>query len=192
MPFHIGERQNTPIVFLRQRPPETPRKKTTLPSIERKIESVHQSRLSPKRFLLSICLALHLGLKKADQQIILDDFNKYGPGWVYSKQGCVNEGSALGRGAATSGFNKFIELTEAAKDLKDGSLSQDCSRSLKAPSLEFPEYIKQRGYDLHDVQAYLKIHEDYEDIVGRRKAKLERNAPVNKNGIFSSPTGITQ
>uniref|UniRef100_A0A0D3DNI2 Uncharacterized protein n=1 Tax=Brassica oleracea var. oleracea TaxID=109376 RepID=A0A0D3DNI2_BRAOL len=65
------------------------------------------------------------GLKKADQQIILDDFNKYGPGWVYSKQqGCVNEGAALGRGAATSGFNKFIELTEAAKDLKDGSLSQ--------------------------------------------------------------------
>ncbi|CAF2107816.1 BnaCnng06400D [Brassica napus] len=100
------------------------------------------------------------GLKKADQQIILDDFNKYGPGWVYSKQRCVNEGAALGRGAATSGFNKFIELTEAAKDLKDGSLSQlisDCSRSLKAPSLEFPEYIKQRGYDLHDVQAYLKV-----------------------------------
>ncbi|KAG2271183.1 hypothetical protein Bca52824_065738 [Brassica carinata] len=64
------------------------------------------------------------GLKKADQQIILDDFNKYGPGWVYSKQGCVNKGAALGRGAATSGFNKFIELTEAAKDLKDGSLSQ--------------------------------------------------------------------
>ncbi|CAN7057451.1 unnamed protein product [Brassica oleracea var. botrytis] len=49
MPFHIGERQNTPIVFLRQTPPETPRKKTTLPSIERKIESVHQSRLSPKK-----------------------------------------------------------------------------------------------------------------------------------------------
>ncbi|CAN6807785.1 unnamed protein product [Brassica oleracea var. botrytis] len=100
------------------------------------------------------------GLKKADQQIILDDFNKYGPGWVYSKQGCVNKGAALGRGAATSGFNKFIELTEAGKDLKDGSLSQlisDCSRSLKAPSLEFPEYIKQRGYDLHDVQAYLKV-----------------------------------
>ncbi|KAF3603387.1 hypothetical protein F2Q69_00036805 [Brassica cretica] len=67
----------------------------------------------------------HGGLKKADQQIILDDFNKYDPGWVYSKQqGCVNEGAALGRGAATSGFNKFIELTEAAKDLKDGSLSQ--------------------------------------------------------------------
>ncbi|KAG2256627.1 hypothetical protein Bca52824_075921 [Brassica carinata] len=65
-----------------------------------------------------------MGLKKADQQIILDDFNKYGPGWVYSKQRCVNEGAALGRGAATSGFNKFIELTEAAKDLKDGSLSQ--------------------------------------------------------------------
>ncbi|CAF2075847.1 hypothetical protein HID58_043139 [Brassica napus] len=101
------------------------------------------------------------GLNKADQQIILNDFNKYDPGWVYSKQqGCVNEGAALGRGAATSGFNKFIELTEAAKDLKDGSLSHlisDCSRSLKAPSLEFPEYIKQRGYDLHDVQAYLKV-----------------------------------
>ncbi|CAN7047097.1 unnamed protein product, partial [Brassica oleracea var. botrytis] len=99
-------------------------------------------------------------VSKADQQIILDDFNKYGPGWVYIKQGCVNKGAALGRGAATSGFNKFIKLAEAAKDLKDGSLSQlisDCSRRLKASSLEFPEYIKQRGYDLHDVQAYLKV-----------------------------------
>ncbi|KAJ4870617.1 EF-hand domain pair protein [Raphanus sativus] len=32
-------------------------------------------------------------------------------------------------------------------------------RSLKAPSLEFPEYIKQRGYDFHELQAYLKFME---------------------------------
>ncbi|CAG7862694.1 unnamed protein product [Brassica rapa] len=28
------------------------------------------------------------------------------------------------------------------------------------------------------------MQEDYEDIVGRRKAKLERNASVNKNETF--------
>ncbi|CAN7108837.1 unnamed protein product [Brassica rapa subsp. narinosa] len=105
------------------------------------------------------------GLKKADQQSILDDFNKHGPGFtepsVYRKQqGCVDEAEALDRGAATISFNNFIALTEVAKDLKDGSLSQlisDCCRSLKAPSPEFSEYIKQRRYDLHDVQTYGKV-----------------------------------
>ncbi|WZZ51573.1 hypothetical protein YC2023_051680 [Brassica napus] len=73
--------------------------------------------------------SLSQGLKKADQQIILDDLNKHGPGFTWPSvsgampqvQGCVNEGEAVGRGAATSGFNNFIALTEAAKDLKDGT-----------------------------------------------------------------------
>ncbi|KAH0884256.1 hypothetical protein HID58_060352, partial [Brassica napus] len=75
------------------------------------------------------CQLLEFGLKKADQQIILDDLNKHGPGFTWPSvsgampqvQGCVNEGEAVGRGAATSGFNNFIALTEAAKDLKDGT-----------------------------------------------------------------------
>uniref|UniRef100_M4CI05 phosphoethanolamine N-methyltransferase n=1 Tax=Brassica campestris TaxID=3711 RepID=M4CI05_BRACM len=33
-------------------------------------------------------------------------------------------------------------------------LITDYCRSPKTPSLDFANYIKQRGYDLHDVQAY--------------------------------------
>ncbi|KAM7509532.1 hypothetical protein LguiA_019985 [Lonicera macranthoides] len=98
------------------------------------------------------------GLKKADQQNILEDFNKRGSsGMVVSQQqqhqqhiispsvvpsapppttaasagttgGGVMAGredvltraAALGRGAATTGFKRFLALTEAAKDRKDG------------------------------------------------------------------------
>lgn len=90
------------------------------------------------------------GLKKADQQTILDDFNKHGPGttqptiapsvvpaappappssvipnsastgFVTSREDVLTRAAALGRGAATTGFKRFLALTEAAKDRKDG------------------------------------------------------------------------
>ncbi|XP_014518487.1 vacuolar protein sorting-associated protein 53 A [Vigna radiata var. radiata] len=88
------------------------------------------------------------GLKKADQQSILDDFNKLGPGikqtqvaptivpaappvapvvpspsavgLIASREDVLTRAAALGRGAATTGFKRFLALTEAAKDRKDG------------------------------------------------------------------------
>nr|GEX55716.1 vacuolar protein sorting-associated protein 53 A-like [Tanacetum cinerariifolium] len=92
------------------------------------------------------------GLKKADQQIILDDFNKRGSGFlesqvatqaiqvpqmvvapvpppmtstpsaavIASREDVLTRAAALGRGAATTGFKRFLALTEAAKDRKDG------------------------------------------------------------------------
>lgn len=94
------------------------------------------------------------GLKKTDQQSILDDFNKHGPGitkpsiaqsvvpaaptassaghvitnmpnlasvgLIASRDDVLARAAALGRGAATTGFKRFIALTEAAKDRKDG------------------------------------------------------------------------
>ncbi|ERM99232.1 vacuolar protein sorting-associated protein 53 A isoform X1 [Amborella trichopoda] len=91
------------------------------------------------------------GLKKADQQAILDDFNKHGPGIAPTQQpppqqllpvapvaaqtaqivaqavaqpaareDVLTRAAALGRGAATTGFKRFLALTEAAKDRKDG------------------------------------------------------------------------
>ncbi|MCL7024662.1 hypothetical protein MKW94_006961 [Papaver nudicaule] len=95
------------------------------------------------------------GLKKADQQSILDDFNKhYRSGVIQpsvvqsvvpaapsspavvaaaaaagnaistmgiaSREDVLTRAAALGRGAATTGFKRFIALTEAAKDRKDG------------------------------------------------------------------------
>lgn len=96
------------------------------------------------------------GLKKSDQQSILDDFNKNGPGMnqqppsisrsvgpiavpaappativanpvtavggvlVSSREDVLARAAALGRGAATTGFKRFLALTEAAKDRKDG------------------------------------------------------------------------
>ncbi|XP_048327618.1 vacuolar protein sorting-associated protein 53 A [Ziziphus jujuba] len=92
------------------------------------------------------------GLKKADQQTILDDFNKHGPGitqpsiappvpaaptapaapvmanlpnlasvgLIASREDVLARAAALGRGAATTGFKRFLALTEAAKDRKDG------------------------------------------------------------------------
>lgn len=94
------------------------------------------------------------GLKKADQQSILDDFNKRGSGItqpsmnttplvqtaptapvaaatpaavnpasvgvIASREDVLTRAAALGRGAATTGFKRFLALTEAAKDRKDG------------------------------------------------------------------------
>ncbi|GKV10745.1 hypothetical protein SLEP1_g22066 [Rubroshorea leprosula] len=103
------------------------------------------------------------GLKKADQQGILDDFNKGAPaisqpsstasvgpaaplpsvvttaltpasawasastvinpasvGFIASREDVLTRAAALGRGAATTGFKRFLALTEAAKDRKDG------------------------------------------------------------------------
>ncbi|XP_011010101.1 PREDICTED: vacuolar protein sorting-associated protein 53 A [Populus euphratica] len=89
------------------------------------------------------------GLKKADQQTILDDFNKHSPaiaqpsiapaaapaappvpaspaianstaGFIASREDVLARAAALGRGAATTGFKRFLALTEAAKDRKDG------------------------------------------------------------------------
>ncbi|GAB4830381.1 HIT domain protein [Ancistrocladus abbreviatus] len=90
------------------------------------------------------------GLKKADQQTILDDFNKHGStikqptsivtvveaapsapaaptitspsssGVIASREDVLTRAAALGRGAATTGFKRFLALTEAAKDRKDG------------------------------------------------------------------------
>ncbi|KAM4071352.1 hypothetical protein ACB094_11G056000 [Castanea mollissima] len=90
------------------------------------------------------------GLKKADQQSILDDLNKHGPGitqpsmvpsvvpaappapispaipnpasvgLIGSREDVLARAAALGRGAATTGFKRFLALTEAEKDRKDG------------------------------------------------------------------------
>ncbi|CAI0380712.1 unnamed protein product [Linum tenue] len=101
------------------------------------------------------------GLKKADQQTILDDFNKQSPPLsqpsalpsaasavttpaptsataaamaaatslvshpslgltASSREDVLARAAALGRGAATTGFKRFLALTEAAKDRKDG------------------------------------------------------------------------
>ncbi|XP_047337578.1 vacuolar protein sorting-associated protein 53 A [Impatiens glandulifera] len=92
------------------------------------------------------------GLKKPDQQTILDDFIKRGSGVgqpsisqppvilagpavpvapsavltsgstgvIASREDVLTRAAALGRGAATTGFKRFLALTEAAKDRKDG------------------------------------------------------------------------
>ncbi|XP_041027325.1 vacuolar protein sorting-associated protein 53 A-like [Juglans microcarpa x Juglans regia] len=85
------------------------------------------------------------GLKKADQQSVQDDFNKHGPGitqpsimpsvvpaaapvipspasigLVASREDVLTRAAALGRCAATTGFKRFLALTDAAKDRKDG------------------------------------------------------------------------
>jgi len=105
------------------------------------------------------------GLKKADQQAILEDFNKHAPapapaikhpavaptvatpvatasvqivpsvatpavsitpsmaslkGALANQEDVLARAAALGRGAATTGFKRFLALTEAAKDRKDG------------------------------------------------------------------------
>ncbi|XP_020550893.1 vacuolar protein sorting-associated protein 53 A [Sesamum indicum] len=91
------------------------------------------------------------GLKKADQQSILDDYNKRGagtyqpdikpvvqaaatttvapvvanpstPGIIPLKEDIVARAAALGRGAATTGIRRFLALTESSnRDRKDGT-----------------------------------------------------------------------
>ncbi|KAF5188667.1 Phosphoethanolamine n-methyltransferase, partial [Thalictrum thalictroides] len=55
------------------------------------------------------------------------------------------------------------------KWLKPGGkvLISDYCKSAGPPSLEFGEYIKQRGYDLHDVQAYGQMLKDagFDDVI---------------------------
>lgn len=88
------------------------------------------------------------GLKRADQQSILDDYNKRGagtyqppvkpattatvasvlgaannpPGIIPLKEELVARAAALGRGAATTGIRRILALTESTtKDRKDGA-----------------------------------------------------------------------
>ena len=42
------------------------------------------------------------------------------PAVIASREDVLTRAAALGRGAATTGFKRFIALTEAAKDRKDG------------------------------------------------------------------------
>ncbi|KAL4562787.1 hypothetical protein LXL04_026818 [Taraxacum kok-saghyz] len=95
------------------------------------------------------------GLKKAEQQTILEDLTKRGSGttsavqvvpapatatsaapapvvvtqaaaassygaMIASREDVLTRAAALGRGAATTGFKRFLALTEAAKDRTDG------------------------------------------------------------------------
>lgn len=110
--------------------------------------------LLPEGTLLEFQRLLELkGVKKADQQNILEDFNKRGSGvaqpamssspvasgiaptspaqsmtsipppplgGLISREDVLTRAAALGRGAATTGFKRFLALTEAAKDRKDG------------------------------------------------------------------------
>ncbi|CAA2970798.1 vacuolar sorting-associated 53 A [Olea europaea subsp. europaea] len=91
------------------------------------------------------------GLRRNDQQSILDDYNKRdarttqpsinsvvptvsstsiapvlaglpAPGIISSGEEVLARAAALGRGFSATGFKKFLALTEAAKDRKDGSL----------------------------------------------------------------------
>lgn len=39
---------------------------------------------------------------------------------MVSREDVLTRAAALGRGAATTGFKRFLALTEAAKDRKDG------------------------------------------------------------------------
>jgi hypothetical protein len=41
-------------------------------------------------------------------------------GLIASREDVLTRAAALGRGAATTGFKRFLALTEAAKDRKDG------------------------------------------------------------------------
>ena len=113
----------------------------------------------------AVVRVLSQGLKKADQQAILEDFNKHAPapapaikhpavaptvappvatasvqmapsvaspavsitpsmaaltGALANREDVLARAAALGRGAATTGFKRFLALTEAAKDRKDG------------------------------------------------------------------------
>ncbi|KAH9299234.1 hypothetical protein KI387_030916, partial [Taxus chinensis] len=88
------------------------------------------------------------GLKKGEQQNLLDDFNRHSSGInipqtaivpvvlplpsspsptapsiigaITNREDVLARAAALGRGAATTSFKRFLALTEAAKDKKDG------------------------------------------------------------------------
>lgn len=82
------------------------------------------------------------GLKKVEQQNLLDDFSRHGsginipqtsivpavqaspsptaPSIIANHEDVLTRAAALGRGAATTGFKRFLALTEAAKDKKEG------------------------------------------------------------------------
>ena len=75
------------------------------------------------------------GLKKADQQTILDDFDKCGSGIsesrvatlaslavIASRTDVLTRATAPGRGATTTRFKRFLASTEATKDWKDRPL----------------------------------------------------------------------
>jgi hypothetical protein len=46
--------------------------------------------------------------------------NPVSMGLIASREDVLTRAAALGRGAATTGFKRFLALTEAAKDRKDG------------------------------------------------------------------------
>ncbi|KAL0785885.1 hypothetical protein Bca101_002131 [Brassica carinata] len=123
------------------------------------------------------------GLKKADQQIILDDFNKVDIALCF-------------RGNATSGSNlPALLLVITNPDTTDGFIaSKDVltREQLLVEELQPLALISSLNLPKQAKTSKMEMQEDYEDIVGRRKVKLERNTPVNKNGNFSSPTRITQ
>uniref|UniRef100_A0A803L646 phosphoethanolamine N-methyltransferase n=1 Tax=Chenopodium quinoa TaxID=63459 RepID=A0A803L646_CHEQI len=97
------------------------------------------------------------------------------------------------------------------KWLKPGGkvLISDYCRNAGTPSPEFAAYIKQRGYDLHDVQAYGQAsmlrdagfdevvaedrtdQGDYNDIVGGWKAKLVRSSSGEQRwGLFIAEKAV--
>ncbi|CAN6868134.1 unnamed protein product [Brassica oleracea] len=98
------------------------------------------------------------GLKKADQQSILDDFNKHGPGFTEP---------------SVSGAMPQVVPTHL-----------HCRWSLKAPSPEFSEYIKQRRYDLHDVQTYVKHGDGSLVHVPVQETFPGRKHHINSTGTF--------
>ncbi|KAF4385261.1 hypothetical protein G4B88_026544 [Cannabis sativa] len=62
------------------------------------------------------------------------------------------------------------------KWLKPGGkvLISDYCKSTRTPSIEFSNYIKQRGYDLHDVEAYGQMLKDagFEDVIAEDRTDL--------------------
>jgi len=106
-----------------------------------------------KKCVFSLPCFLTQGLKKTEQQTLLEDFNRHGTGIIpqtpsmamatsvsvpaapvplspapspsptsaiTNREDVLTRAAALGRGAATTGFRRFLALTEAAKDRKDG------------------------------------------------------------------------
>uniref|UniRef100_A0A7N0T4R0 Vps53 N-terminal domain-containing protein n=1 Tax=Kalanchoe fedtschenkoi TaxID=63787 RepID=A0A7N0T4R0_KALFE len=109
-----------PSIFKCKQISETGAQQTILldiPCILRKTEG------TPSEFQRILDLKGH---KKADQQTIMDHFNKHSTNKIQSPtapQACAfnhRHCFGRGRGAATTGFKRFLALTEAAKDRTDG------------------------------------------------------------------------